>query len=113
MKSGVKLLTPSLSKAAARGADIKICTGDYLYITQPDALEDLIAIDENIQVKLFQSNGTSFHPKAYIFDREEEGILFVGSSNLSKSALRNGVEWNMLCRNLQNSERSMKRYRNF
>ncbi|MFX3660337.1 MAG: DEAD/DEAH box helicase family protein [Ectobacillus sp.] len=95
MKSGVKLLKPALLEAAQRQADIKICTGDYLYITQPEALEELIGIHENIQVKLFQSGGTSFHPKAYILENHESGMLFVGSSNLSRSALRNGVEWNL------------------
>ncbi|MBO9128591.1 DEAD/DEAH box helicase family protein [Bacillus sp. 165] len=95
MKSGVRLLKQTLLEAAERNADIKVCTGDYLYITQPEALEELIGIHENIQVKLFKSAGTSFHPKAYIFDNNESGVLFVGSSNMSRSALRNGIEWNL------------------
>ena len=44
MKSGVELLREPLKRAAERGADIKICTGDYLFITQPDALSALIDI---------------------------------------------------------------------
>lgn len=38
MNSGVELLRPHLMDAAKRGADIKICTGDYLFVTQPEAL---------------------------------------------------------------------------
>ncbi|WP_205650963.1 hypothetical protein [Ectobacillus funiculus] len=34
MRSGVRLLQSALQQAAERGADIKICTGDYLYITR-------------------------------------------------------------------------------
>lgn len=95
MKSGVAYLTKSLKAAAERGAEIKVCTGDYLFVTQPEALELLLEIDDRIEVRLWQSNGISFHPKAYLFDADEKECLFVGSSNLSKSALVNGVEWNI------------------
>jgi superfamily II DNA or RNA helicase/HKD family nuclease len=95
MKSGVEFLKPALKAAAERGADIKICTGDYLYITQPEALNELITIDERIQSRLWVSNGVSFHPKAYLFQTKDQECLFIGSSNLSKSALTQGVEWNL------------------
>jgi hypothetical protein len=49
--------------------------GDYLDVTGPEAL--------------------AFHPKAYIFERAAgTGVAFVGSSNLSHSALLTGIEWN-------------------
>jgi HKD family nuclease len=95
MKSGVQFLKDSLKKAAENGADIKICTGDYLYITQPDALDELLSIDERIKTRIWKSNGVSFHPKAYIFQSSDHDFLFVGSSNLSKSALNHGIEWNL------------------
>ena len=95
MKSGVDVIRDALKRAAERGADIKICTGDYLFITQPEALSALIDIHPNIEVRLWQSNGVSFHPKAYIFQYDDSGTLIVGSSNLSRSALTSGVEWNL------------------
>ncbi|TMW70652.1 DEAD/DEAH box helicase family protein [Alteribacter natronophilus] len=96
MKTGVDLLSEGLRKAAERGADIKICTGDYLYVTQPGALRSLTAIHPNINVRLLRAKGRSFHPKAYIFNFEKQnGVLYVGSSNLSRSALTYGVEWNL------------------
>ncbi|CEG27131.1 DEAD/DEAH box helicase family protein [Bacillus sp. B-jedd] len=95
MKSGVTYLKDALKNAADRGADIKICTGDYLFITQPEALEELLKIDDRIQARLWQSSGVSFHPKAYLFQSNTQECLFIGSSNLSKSALGNGVEWNV------------------
>ncbi|WP_017755042.1 DEAD/DEAH box helicase family protein [Calidifontibacillus oryziterrae] len=95
MKSGVELLKPYLEQAAKRGADIKICTGDYLYITQPDGLKELIEIHDEIEVRMWKSNGVSFHPKAYIFQNDQDGTFIVGSSNLSRSALTTGVEWNL------------------
>jgi superfamily II DNA or RNA helicase/HKD family nuclease len=96
MKSGVNVLAPHLKAAAERGAEIQVCTGDYLFVTQPEALERLITIHPNISVRLFKSNGKSFHPKAYLFDiPDEHGYFIVGSSNLSRSALKTGTEWNL------------------
>jgi len=95
MKSGVAFLREALAKAAKAGADIKICTGDYLHITQPEGLAEILAIDDNIEIRLWKSNGVSFHPKAYLFKSDSEDCLFIGSSNLSKSALNNGIEWNL------------------
>ena len=95
MKSGVGVIGDALKRATERGADIKICTGDYLFITQPEALKALIDIHPNIEVRLWQSNGVSFHPKAYIFQYDDSGTLIVGSSNLSRSALTSGIEWNL------------------
>ncbi|MFC0189447.1 DEAD/DEAH box helicase family protein [Fictibacillus aquaticus] len=96
MKSGVTLLAPLLREAADRGAEIHICTGDYLFITQPDALDLLESINPNIEIRLFKSNGKSFHPKAYLFQaKEENGSYIIGSSNLSRSALTTGTEWSI------------------
>ncbi|MFS0638171.1 DEAD/DEAH box helicase family protein [Mesobacillus foraminis] len=95
MKSGVEFIKQELKAAAKRGADVKICTGDYLYITQPEALRELLVIDPNIEIRLWRTDGVSFHPKAYLFQTEKKEQLFIGSSNLSRSALSGGVEWNL------------------
>lgn len=95
MKSGVRLLKETLKKAAERGEDIKICAGDYLFVTQPEALRELISIHPDIEVRLWRSRGVSFHPKAYLFENTTSGYFIVGSSNLSKSALTEGIEWNI------------------
>lgn len=96
MKSGVEILTAPLRTAAERGADIKILTGDYLYITQPEALRKLLSIHSNVEVRLWKSKGVSFHPKAYMIETAEHEHFFVGSSNLSASAMSKGIEWNVL-----------------
>lgn len=96
MESGVRLLQPYLKAAAERGAEIKILAGDYLFVTQPQALRRLLGIDTRIEARLWRSYGTSFHPKAYLFDYDQEqGLMIVGSSNLSLSAFRMGYEWNL------------------
>ncbi|MFC4022317.1 DEAD/DEAH box helicase family protein [Oceanobacillus longus] len=96
MKSGVEVIFDALQDALAKGADVKILTGDYLYITQPKALTRLLDLQgANLEIRLRHSNGISFHPKTYIFKHQEEGAIIVGSSNLSRSALTSGVEWNL------------------
>ena len=96
MLSGVRLLAPHLKAALERGAEVKVLTGDYLYVTQPEGLRELTLIDERLEARLWRSMGTSFHPKAYLFDHDHgEGLLIVGSSNLSMSAMRMGMEWNL------------------
>ena len=37
----------------------------------------------------------SFHPKSWIFESPEGDVAFVGSSNVSRSALESGIEWNL------------------
>lgn len=47
------------------------------------------------EVRVFEARTTSFHPKCYLFrDADGSATAFVGSSNLSRSALGSGVEWN-------------------
>ncbi len=96
MQSGVRLMAPHLKRALDRGAEVKLLAGDYLFVTQPEGLHALRAIDSRLEARLWRSMGTSFHPKAYLFDYENgEGLLIVGSSNFSLSAMRMGMEWNL------------------
>ena len=93
-KSGVALLVPAFRRALQRGAEIRLLIGDYLHITDPEALAQLIALD-GLSVRFYRSGGRSFHPKAYLFRNAETGLSIVGSSNISNSALRSGIEWNV------------------
>ena len=93
MESGVKLLREDLEEL--NGVPIRILTGNYLNITQPSALyllKELIGKD--LDLRFYNDKSVSFHPKAYIFNYEDGGEIFIGSSNLSQSALTKGIEWN-------------------
>lgn len=98
-KSGIDAIELDLIAALERGARIRVLTGDYLGVTHPHALQRLYTLAtgfDGFQARLFRTgSNTVFHPKAYIFSRGTHGVAFVGSSNLSHSALTDGVEWNL------------------
>ena len=95
MTSGVKLLIKQLKRAVNRGARLRILTGNYLGITQPEALYLLRReLGYDFQLRMYNDSTRSFHPKAYIFEFDNCRTIFVGSSNISKSALTSGIEWN-------------------
>lgn len=96
MKSGVKKIIPFLKQASERDVPIKLLVGDYLFVTQPEALQLLLEELPSAEIRIWRSGGTSFHPKSYLFRGTEASQLIVGSSNLSASALTNGVEWNLI-----------------
>ena len=95
MESGAKIILPALQEAAGRGTSIKIITSTYLSVTEPPALYLLMdGLGERSDVRLFDEPGRSFHPKAYLFDYGDYKEAFIGSSNLSRSGLTTGIEWN-------------------
>lgn len=90
--SGIKLLIKDLKAAKENGKKIKILTSDYIKITEPNALYRLLDIGG---IKIFNNPlNKSFHPKTYIFKRDDMYEVYIGSSNISYSALKGGVEWN-------------------
>ena len=99
--SGLALIKTALEDALAADVSIRIVTGGYLYITEPKALRMLMILQEKgAQVKIFESGNTAFHMKSYIFIHREDrmskdGLAYVGSSNISNSALKHGLEWNL------------------
>lgn len=110
MKSGVKLMLEDLKKCEERGGEIQLLVGDYLSITQPEALRMLVENLPTAQIRMFQSYGRSFHPKAYLFKGKDSQHVIVGSSNLSNSALTSGVEWSLETVDMQTFEQAMDEF---
>lgn len=96
-RSGLLQLQRELLDARERGVVIRLLTGDYLDITAPEALSTLLGwVGPNLSARVFETHGRrAFHPKAWRFEWAERGVAFVGSSNLSESALNQGIEWNL------------------
>ena len=95
MESGVRMILKDLKEALNRGVQIRILTGNYLGITQPSAL-CLIKkeLGNSVDLRFYNDKERSFHPKSYIFRYKNMGEIYIGSSNISRSALTSGIEWN-------------------
>ncbi|MDX7820140.1 DEAD/DEAH box helicase family protein, partial [Aeromonas caviae] len=112
-QSGLVLLRGALHEALARGARLRVITSDYLEVTQPVALRELLKFDPARSCALiYQSQGNrGFHLKSYLFVQHAAqylgqqvgqegspavlgGQAFLGSSNISAAALTESLEWN-------------------
>lgn len=95
MESGVKLLLQDLKEALNRGVKIRILTGNYLKITQPQALYLLKSeLKNQVDLRFYNNPNKSFHPKAYMFHNPIDSEIYIGSSNISRGALTSSIEWN-------------------
>ena len=105
--TGLRLLMPDLLSVLAPDDDtaepsrsVRVLTSDYLDVTDPEALRLLLLLQERgAEVRVYVTRGSSFHLKAYLFARSTrgevtEGTAFIGSSNISRQALQDGLEWN-------------------
>ena len=114
MESGVKMLIEDLGNALKRGAKIRILTGNYLGITQPSALYLIKRkLGNQIDLRFYNEKNRSFHPKSYIFHYEDYSEIYIGSSNISRSALTSGIEWNYRFRSTTDPESYDKFYETF
>ncbi len=109
MQSGVDLLVDGLREAVDRGVPVRIVCGDYMGVTQPSALYRLRSLlGDRLSLRFYREpvkafdgetrvtrSPRSFHPKAWFFHWADRTELFLGSSNASRSALLDGVEWNV------------------
>lgn len=109
-ESGVRLILEDLKEAAKRNAEIRILCGSYLGITEPAALSMLFhELPETVQIRFYMESRRSFHPKSYLFknaDGSEEA--YIGSSNLSASALTDAIEWNYCIRSDEDRKTILK-----
>lgn len=110
MESGVKMILKDLDQALQRGAKIRILTGNYLGITQPSALYLIKRkLGDQVDLRFYNDPRRSFHPKAYMFHYDHYSEMYIGSSNVSRSALTSGIEWNYRF----NSQTDPQSYRKF
>lgn len=114
MESGVKMILKDLDQALQRGAKIRILTGNYLGITQPSALYLIKSkLGEQVDLRFYNDPKRSFHPKAYMFHYPAYSEMYIGSSNVSRSALTSGIEWNYRFNSMTDPESYQKFYETF
>lgn len=114
MESGVRMLLKDLKVALDRGVSIRILTGNYLGITQPSALYLIKQkLGDRVDLRFYNEKERSFHPKAYIFHYDNYSDIYIGSSNISRSALTSGIEWNYRFSSLRDRENYTTFYQTF
>ncbi|MFF7155321.1 DUF3427 domain-containing protein [Streptomyces sp. NPDC008139] len=93
---GLRVLEQSLKSARDRGVPIRVITTTYIGATERRALDRLVR-DFGAEVKVnYETRSTRLHAKAWLFRRNSGyDTAYVGSSNLSKTALLDGLEWNV------------------
>ncbi|MFE4672709.1 DUF3427 domain-containing protein [Streptomyces sp. NPDC056721] len=93
---GLHVIEKSLAAARERGVPIRVLTTTYIGATDRRALDRLVT-EFNAEVKVnYETRSTRLHAKAWLFHRNSGyDTGYVGSSNLSKAALLDGLEWNV------------------
>lgn len=91
--SGLVPLLQTLQELEDNGVPGKIITTDYLSFSEPSALDKLNSFS-NIELRFFCAGESGFHTKGYIFRKDAEYRMIVGSSNLTSNALTRNEEWN-------------------
>ncbi|MER5545103.1 DUF3427 domain-containing protein [Streptomyces sp. NPDC002589] len=93
---GIRVLEDSLRAARERGVPIRVITTTYIGATDRYALDRLVR-EFGAEVKVnYEVRSTRLHAKAWLFRRNTGfDTAYVGSSNLSKAALLDGLEWNV------------------
>ncbi|MFE7382571.1 DUF3427 domain-containing protein [Streptomyces zhihengii] len=93
---GLRVIEQSLEAAHARGVPMRVITTTYIGATERRALDRLVQ-KYGAEVKVnYELRSTRLHAKAWLFRRNSGyDTAYVGSSNLSKAALLDGLEWNV------------------
>lgn len=93
---GLRVIEQSLEAAHARGVPVRVLTTTYIGATERRALDKLVQkFDAQVKVN-YELRSTRLHAKAWLFRRNSGyDTAYVGSSNLSKAALLDGLEWNV------------------
>jgi superfamily II DNA or RNA helicase len=102
--NGLRVILPELQVHRAKGRPLRIITTTYIGATERRALDALEEIGADVKVS-YETQSTRLHAKAWLLQRRSGfHTAYIGSSNLSRSALVDGLEWNVRLSAVTNSD---------
>ncbi len=100
--TGVRIIRDQLAGVIRRGGAVRVIASTYLASSEAKALEALIDLGAAVRVS-YDTGTTRMHAKAWLFERNSGfSTALIGSSNLSRTALLDGVEWNVRLSGVEN-----------
>jgi superfamily II DNA or RNA helicase len=92
---GLRLLERELKQLCGARKPFRVLTTVYCGATEAPALDALVDWGADLKVS-YDNQRTRLHAKAWLFRRDTGfSTAYIGSSNLSASALLDGLEWNV------------------
>ena len=93
--TGYRILSEPLEQFLQSGRTLRVITSAYMGATDPKVLDHLDQLGALVRVSC-DIRRTRLHAKAWLFHRASGyDTAFIGSSNMSKTALLDGLEWNV------------------
>jgi len=93
--NGLRIVLDALRRHTQLGRQLRVITTTYIGATERRVLDTLVELGAQVRVT-YETQSTRLHAKAWLFHRDSGfSTAYVGSSNLSHSALVDGLEWNV------------------
>jgi HKD family nuclease len=93
--SGINPMLDALRRHCREGKKLRLVTTTYTNSTELRALDELARLGAEIKVS-YDIASTRLHAKAWLFHRRSGySTAYIGSSNLTHSAMVTGLEWNV------------------